>query len=114
MDDCIFCKIAAGKIGADVVYQDDQVVAFRDLNPQAPTHILIIPKKHIDRVSSIKEEDIPLVGTIHRTIQLVARKEKIDESGFRVVINDGVDGGQSVSHLHFHVLGGRSMKWPPG
>ena len=114
MIDCIFYKIGAGKIGASVVYQDEQVVAFRDLNPQAPTHILIIPKKHIDRLSSLKEEEFSLMGDIHRAIQLVARQEKIVESGFRVVINDGADGGQSVSHLHFHILGGRSLQWPPG
>ncbi len=114
MNDCIFCKIATGKIGAQAVYQDEQVMAFRDLNPQAPTHILVIPKKHIDRVSSLKEEDLPLVGAIHRAIQKVASGEKIDQTGFRVVTNDGADGGQSVAHLHYHVLGGRSMKWPPG
>ncbi len=113
MSDCIFCKIGAGQIGAQVVYSDSDVVAFRDLNPQAPVHVLVIPKKHIERVSTLTDSDLPLVGKIHTAVQAVARSEKLN-AGFRVVVNDGADGGQTVSHLHYHVLGGRGLKWPPG
>lgn len=114
MNDCIFCKIGAGQIGAQVVYNDPDVMAFRDLNPQAPIHVLVIPKKHIERVSMLAESDLPLVGKIHAAIQIVARGEKLDQTGFRVVTNDGKESGQTVAHLHYHVMGGRQMKWPPG
>jgi histidine triad (HIT) family protein len=111
--DCIFCKIVAGQLGTKLVYSDPDVVAFRDNNPQAPTHILVIPKQHVERVSALTESDLPLVGKIHRAIQSIAKQEKLDQ-GFRVITNDGKDAGQTVNHLHYHVLGGRHMKWPPG
>lgn len=113
-NDCIFCKIVAGQIQAQVVHDDPQIMAFRDVNPQAPVHILVIPKKHIERASQVGEADLNLVTLIHKTALEIARKEKILESGFRLVTNEGADGGQSVSHLHTHVLGGRPLKWPPG
>ena len=114
MSDCIFCKIGAGQIGAQVVYNDPEVMAFRDLNPQAPVHILVIPKKHVECLSALTESELPLVGKIHAAIQSVAQSEALRGKGFRVVANEGKDGGQTVSHLHYHVLGGRHMKWPPG
>ena len=114
MSDCIFCKIAAGQIKADVVYEDQNVLAFRDVNPKAPVHILIIPKKHIERLSTVSEADLSLVSDIHRGVQKVAISEKLVESGYRLVTNNGRDAGQSVDHLHYHVLGGRALAWPPG
>jgi histidine triad (HIT) family protein len=114
MNSCIFCKIVAGQIGANIVLQDESVMAFRDVNPQAPVHILIIPKKHIEHVAALSADDASLLAALQRAIQQVAKSEKILESGFRVVTNTGKDGGQSVSHLHYHVMGGRSMSWPPG
>ena len=114
MNDCIFCKIAAGKINADPVYSDDRVMALRDINPQAPVHILIIPKKHIESLLSIQEEDSALVADIHRAIQKVAEKVDVAKSGFRIVVNTGINGGQTVGHLHYHLLGGRRFKWPAG
>ena len=114
MQDCIFCRIASGQIKAKVVYQDQQVVAFRDINPQAPVHILIIPKKHIERFSLMREEDFPLLQDIHRAAQIVAKSENLIQEGFRIVTNEGKNGGQSVEHLHYHVLGGRPLSWPPG
>lgn len=113
MSDCIFCKIAAGQLGTPLVYEGPDVVAFRDLNPQAPVHILVIPKKHVERVSALIDSDLALVGKIHGAIKAIAKSEKLD-NGFRVVTNDGKDGGQTVSHLHYHLLGGRQMNWPPG
>ncbi|MCG3203519.1 MAG: Purine nucleoside phosphoramidase [Elusimicrobia bacterium] len=114
MNGCIFCKIAAGQIKADVVYTNQQVMAFRDVSPKAPVHILIIPKKHIERLSTISEADFGLVGEIHRVAQWVAKNEKVEESGYRFVTNNGEDAGQSVQHLHYHLLGGRVFNWPPG
>lgn len=114
MIDCIFCKIAAGQIKAAIVYQDDNVVAFRDNNPQAPVHILVVPKKHIQSVAALSEADMPLVQEMHRAIQVVAKAEKIIETGFRVTTNSGKDAGQTVPHLHYHVMAGRRLTWPPG
>lgn len=114
MSECIFCNIAAGQIKADVVYDDQHVMAFRDVNPKAPVHILIIPKKHIERLSAVSEADLSLVADIHRVVQEVARVEKVAESGYRLVTNNGSDAGQSVDHLHYHMLGGRALAWPPG
>jgi histidine triad (HIT) family protein len=113
-NDCIFCKIGAGKIGANVVHNSERLFAFRDINPQAPVHILVIPKKHIARLSAVTESDFPLVVEIHRVIQELAKKENLVGDGFRVVINDGKNGGQTVDHLHYHLLGGRRLGWPPG
>lgn len=111
---CIFCKIAAGEIGADVVYQTDRVVAFRDTNPQAPTHVLVIPRKHIGTINDLEEPDAGDVGRLYLAAQQVAQDEGIDQSGYRTVMNCMEGAGQSVFHIHLHVLGGRRMHWPPG
>lgn len=108
----IFGKILRGEIPSDRVYEDDQCIAFRDINPGAPTHILVIPRKEIARLDLMDEADEPLVGHLMRVATLVARKEGLD--GFRVVVNNGAAAGQTVFHLHLHVIGGRSLSWPPG
>lgn len=113
MADCIFCKIAAGEIPSTKVYEDDLCLAFRDLNPQAPTHILVIPKDHIGSVAEIDETNEAVVGHIFSVIAKVAKEEGLPE-GYRVVSNIGEQAGQTVPHLHFHILGGRDMTWPPG
>ena len=114
MADCIFCKIAQHKIQAKIVYEDEEIVAFRDVNPQAPVHILIIPRKHIGSVNSLSEADDALVGRIHRVGKKLVKEESCAETGFRLVLNTGPDAGQTVDHLHFHLLGGRRFSWPPG
>ena len=115
MADCIFCKIAQKEIPSNLVYEDDQVVAFKDLEPQAPVHVLVIPKKHVESVLAFTEEDKDLAAHILvDVIPQLARELGVDEKGFRVVTNTGEEGGQSVKHLHFHLLGGRSLQWPPG
>ena len=115
MSDCIFCKIAAKEIPSTLVYEDEQVVAFEDLEPQAPVHVLVIPKKHVESIAALKGEDKELAAHILvDVIPQLARELGIDQKGFRVVANTGEEGGQTVKHLHFHLLGGRSMQWPPG
>jgi histidine triad (HIT) family protein len=114
VEDCLFCKVASGAMEADVVHVSDNVVAFRDINPQAPVHILIIPKEHIESVRAIKDRHGDLLAELFATSAHLAKANEIDRSGWRVVTNVGPDAGQSVHHLHFHLLGGRSMKWPPG
>ena len=111
--DCIFCKIANGAIPSKKVYEDDAVVAFRDLNPQAPTHVLVIPREHISSHAETAAEHEHLMGQILMAAAQVARTENLAR-GYRLVINSGPDGGQTVDHLHLHVLGGRAMHWPPG
>lgn len=111
--DCIFCKIAKGEIPARLVYEDESVVAFADLNPQAPSHVLIIPREHIASLADTTNEHVALLGHLHRVAAKVARHAGLND-GFRTVINTGADGGQSVLHLHVHLLGGRAMQWPPG
>ncbi len=111
---CIFCQIAAGEIDSDIVYQDHQVVAFRDLNPQAPVHILIIPREHISNLDQASAENADLLGHCALVAAEIARAEGLAESGYRLVTNVGPDAGQSVDHMHFHLLGGRRMQWPPG
>ncbi|MBQ1664210.1 MAG: histidine triad nucleotide-binding protein [Clostridia bacterium] len=113
MADCIFCKIAAGEIPSTKVYEDDLCLAFRDLNPQAPTHILVIPKDHIASVDEINESNEAVVGHIFSVIAKVAKDEGLDQ-GYRVVSNIGEQCQQTVPHLHFHIIGGRDMTWPPG
>ena len=113
-DACLFCRIAAGTLPATVVYGDDDVMAFRDLAPRAPVHVLVIPRRHLVSVMDLRDEDLPLLGHIFSVVQEVARRDGIAKSGFRVVSNIGPDGGQTVHHLHLHVLGGRFMTWPPG
>ena len=114
MSDCIFCKIAAGEIPADLVYEDDQVVGFRDLNPQAPTHVLLIPRRHIASLNELQPEDEAIIGRLYSAAAKVAAQEGFAESGYRTVINCNEDGGQTVFHVHLHLLGGRRMSWPPG
>lgn len=110
--DCLFCRIAKGEIPADIVMQNDDAVAFRDISPKAPTHILVIPKKHVTSLDAA-DESVDL-GALMRTAADVARKEGLVDPGYRVVINTGAHGGQTVDHLHLHLLGGRQMTWPPG
>ena len=112
-EDCIFCKIAGGQIGA-LVYEDDQVAAFNDLKPQAPVHVLIVPKKHIEKIADIRDDDAHLIGHILVVANKIAEERGVAEDGYRVVVNNGAGAGQSVWHVHFHLLGGRPMRWPPG
>ena len=112
--DCLFCRIIAKEIPSTIVYEDDQMIAFEDINPQAPTHILVLPRKHIASLNEITPEDAPLVGHMHLVAAKIARQRGIAESGYRTVLNNGRGAGQSVFHLHLHLLGGRGMRWPPG
>jgi len=114
MSDCLFCGIGDGKVKANIVYQDETVLAFKDIAPKAPVHILIIPRKHMVSVLDIEASDSDLIGRIFQVAGQLAREQGIADSGFRVVVNSGADAGQSVSHLHYHLLGGRRMAWPPG
>ncbi|MCU0766868.1 MAG: histidine triad nucleotide-binding protein [Gammaproteobacteria bacterium] len=114
MTHCIFCKIASGEIPSAVVYDDEHVVAFRDLNPHAPTHVLVVPRRHIPTLNDLAPADAELVGRMYLAAREVARQEGIAETGYRTVFNCNADAGQTVFHLHLHVLGGRSMIWPPG
>jgi histidine triad (HIT) family protein len=111
---CIFCRIAAREIPSEILRESDRVVAFRDIDAKAPTHILLIPKDHIESMTDISDADGPLLADIVQSAAHLARTEGIDESGWRLVANVGPDAGQSVFHLHFHMLGGRQMAWPPG
>lgn len=111
---CFFCKIANGEMETDVVYEDDQVIAFRDINPQAPKHILIIPRKHIATINDAEPEDATLLGHIMLSAKKIALQEGDDENGYRVVMNCNRHGGQSVYHIHLHYLAGRQLSWPPG
>ncbi len=113
-ENCLFCKIVDRVIAADIVYETDRVLAFRDIGPQAPTHVLVIPKEHISSLDDVTDEQGALLGDIVLAARDVARAEGIADAGFRAVINTGGDGGQTVPHLHLHVLGGRGMRWPPG
>ena len=112
MDDCLFCKIAAGQIPSNKLYEDDQLLAFYDIDPQAPTHFLVIPKTHIQSVSEINGENSSVVAHIFEVIAKLAKEQGMES--YRVVSNIGEQAGQSVKHLHFHVLSGRDMTWPPG
>lgn len=111
---CVFCKVGSGAFGTPFLHEDDAIVAFEDLNPQAPHHFLVIPRAHIGSLSATAEEHEALLGRLLRVAAAVARARGIADSGYRTVINTGVDGGQSVFHLHVHVLGGRPLAWPPG
>lgn len=113
MSDTIFSKIIRREIPADIVYEDEQAIAIKDINPQAPTHILVIPKKPIPRLSEAVDSDRDLLGHLLLTVKQVAEQAGL-KNGYRVVINNGNDGGQTVEHIHFHILGDRQMKWPPG
>ncbi|HCD41029.1 MAG TPA: histidine triad nucleotide-binding protein [Firmicutes bacterium] len=113
MNDCLFCKIARKEIPADIVYEDDDVLAFRDIRPQAPVHVLVIPKRHIASLADLTQEDKDVMGHVTLVASRLARDLGVSE-GYRVVINCGKDAGQSVFHIHMHLLGGRSLGWPPG
>ena len=111
---CLFCNIAQKKIPASIVYEDEDVVAFKDLNPQAPTHILVIPHKHISTINDLKPEDAELVGKVVLAAKNIAEQAGHSAAGYRLVLNCNKEAGQTVFHIHCHVLGGRAMKWPPG
>ena len=113
-DNCLFCKIVAGQIPSTQVYSDEHIVAFRDISPVAPQHILLIPRKHIQSVAALTAQDSELMGHLLLSAKKIATDEGFAESGFRCVLNTGEDGGQSVAHLHLHLLAGRQMSWPPG
>ena len=113
-DDCIFCKIVDGSIPAKLAFQNDEMIAFYDINPAAPTHILIVPRQHIDSTAKLDDKTAPLVGRMMLSAAQLAREQNIETSGYRIVSNTGSDGGQSVNHLHLHLLGGRPLAWPPG
>ena len=114
MNECLFCNMVSGAIPCDKVYENEYVLAFRDIDPKAPTHILIIPKKHIKTLNEINENDQDLLGELLLTAKKIAKDEGIDTSGYRTVFNCNSDGGQTVFHIHMHLLGGRQMDWPPG
>ena len=114
MNDCLFCKIAAGQIPAKLVHQDDDTVAFVDINPQAPTHLLVIPRKHIATLNDLTPADDALIGKLHRVAAKLAAEKGVATDGWRAVVNTNRGAGQTVFHLHLHVLGGRAMTWPPG
>lgn len=113
-EDCLFCKIFAREIPAKEVFRDEEIVAFEDIRPVAPTHVLIIPKEHIASVHELKPDHSPMVGRIFEVANRIADERKIDRDGYRLVFNKGPQAGQSVYHLHAHLLGGRAMGWPPG
>jgi len=113
-NDCLFCKIARGKLDANIVHADDELVAFEDINPQAPVHLLIIPRAHIVNVGGLQDHQAALAGNMILLAKDLAQKNNILESGFRLVINCNRDGGQAVDHIHLHLMGGRALQWPPG
>ena len=112
--DCLFCKLVKGDIPATILYQDDDVIAFEDIMPQAPTHFLVIPKRHISTLNDLTEEDAPIIGKLAVIAAKVAKEKGMSEDGYRAVMNCNEMGGQTVYHIHMHVLGGRAMSWPPG
>jgi histidine triad (HIT) family protein len=114
MPDCLFCKIVNGQIPATLVYQDDRLVAFKDINPQAPMHVLVIPRRHVPSLNDLTPEDDGLVGEMVRRAAVIAREHGHADRGFRTVFNCNADAGQTVFHIHLHVLGGRTLTWPPG
>jgi histidine triad (HIT) family protein len=114
MSDCLFCKIVDGDIPCDLLHEDDHVIAFRDINPQAPHHVLVIPRRHIASLAEVGDDDTELMGRLKVAAVAVAEKLGLAESGYRLVVNCGPDALQTVMHLHVHLLGGRTMSWPPG
>ncbi len=114
MVDCLFCKIINKEINSDILFEDDDVLAFKDINPQAPIHFLIVPKKHISTINDLQQEDEKITGKMILIAQSLAKQENIDEKGYRLVFNCNSEGGQEVYHIHLHLLGGRPMQWPPG
>jgi histidine triad (HIT) family protein len=111
---CLFCRIVAGEVPADVVYQDERSLAFRDINPQAPAHLLVVPRDHMESLDEASQRDEALLGHLLRVAARIANEQGLSESGYRTVVNTGAGAGQSVFHLHLHVLGGRPLGWPPG
>ncbi len=114
MSDCLFCKILAGEIPADIVYESETAVAFRDINPQAPTHVLIIPRKHISTINDITADDESIVGSLYSAAREIAAQEGLADEGYRAVMNCNEAAGQTVFHIHLHLIGGRQLTWPPG
>jgi histidine triad (HIT) family protein len=114
MTDCLFCKIVENKIPAKILYEDDKVIAFRDINPQAPVHILVIPRQHLATLNAVETQHNALIGHMISSAQRLAEIEGVADSGYRLVMNCNSDGGQTVYHIHLHLLGGRSLHWPPG
>ncbi len=114
MENCLFCKIAAGEIPSKKAFEDDTVIAFHDIEPQAPVHILLVPKKHYTSIMDVSAADAPLLSHLFEVANALAKELGLEENGFRLVINTGKDGGQSVPHLHMHLMGGRSFGWPAG
>lgn len=113
-DNCLFCKIIDGDIPAEIVYESETALAFRDINPQAPMHVLVIPRKHISTINDIEEDDETIVGSLYTAAREIASSEGIADEGYRAVMNCNEGAGQSVFHIHLHVLGGRQLVWPPG
>ena len=114
MSDCLFCKIVTGDIPAEKVFENDHVIGFQDLNPQAPTHVLVIPKKHVSTINDLQDEDKALVGEMYMAARQIAADQGLAEKGYRTVMNCNEEAGQTVFHIHLHLLGGRRMQWPPG
>jgi histidine triad (HIT) family protein len=114
MSDCLFCKMVSGEIEPDTVYEDDEVMAFRDISPQAPTHVLVIPKQHIATLNDLDSNDAAVLGKMAFVASQLAKQEGFAEQGYRTVMNCNADGGQAVFHIHLHLLGGRPLGWPPG
>jgi len=112
--DCLFCRIVDGDIPADVIHESESTIAFRDINPQAPTHVLIIPRRHISTINDLTAGDEELVGSLHLAAKQIAKEEGLEDDGYRVVMNCGESAWQSVFHIHLHLLGGRLLNWPPG
>lgn len=114
MTECLFCRMVVGEIAPDIVYEDEDVLAFRDINPQAPTHVLVIPKRHVATLNDVEPAHAELLGRLQLAARHIAREEGIAERGYRTVLNCNAEAGQSVFHVHLHLLGGRPMGWPPG
>ena len=114
MPDCLFCKIIERKIPASIVYEDDRVIAFNDINPQGPTHVLVVPKRHIASLNDLMPDDDAMMGEVVRRAAAIAKERGVSVGGFRTVFNTNADGGQTVFHIHLHLIGGRTMTWPPG
>ncbi|MEL5865362.1 histidine triad nucleotide-binding protein [Clostridium cochlearium] len=114
MENCIFCKIIKGEIPSKKVYEDELILAFKDISPAAPAHVLVVPKKHIKSLNELSKEDSAIIAHIYIKVKELAKKLDIDKKGYRVVTNCGEQGGQTVDHIHFHLLGGRNLQWPPG
>jgi histidine triad (HIT) family protein len=112
--DCLFCKIVGREVPASIVYEDDRVIAFNDIKPQAPTHVLVVPKRHIESLNDLQQDDDEIVGELIRRAAAIAKERGVSADGFRTVFNTNRDGGQTVFHIHVHLLGGRRMHWPPG